>query len=243
MGSRANAMASSAQPYASADARLAADQGAIAPRFLDGLPPFPLPASAAGVAAALGRIGKFEAALWPVERAAAATMKPHRAAAYASGRRAAHAALAALGVGARPVTSCGRKPRWPAGVVGSIAHSRALAVAVVARRRQALGVGVDVEAEGRVGARLAKRVLVDPERRRLAQAHWTLAFSAKEAVYKAVNPVVGEYLGFGDVQIEIAGETFSAVAVPGRESAAMVAAGAGFFRQVCGHWLTVFVCR
>ena len=236
-------MASGAQSLAGGGGRPTADRDAIAPRFLDGLPPFRWPASAAGVAAALGRIGKFETALLPAERPAAATMGPQRRSSYASGRRVAHAALAALGEDAGPVTSCGRMPRWPAGVVGSIAHSRTLAVAVVARRRQALGVGVDVEAEGRVGARLATRVLTDAERRRLAEAHWTLAFSAKEAVYKAVNPIVGEYLGFGDVQMEIAGEAFSAVAAPGRESAALVAAGTGFFRQVCGHWLTVFVCR
>lgn len=214
---------------------------AISPRFLDGLAPFGWPAG--GVAAALGRVGAFEAALWPAEREAAAGMGPQRRAAYSSGRRVAHAALEALGETAGPVTSCGRLPCWPAGVVGSIAHSRTLAVAVAARAREVRGVGVDLEAEGRVGERLAARVLVDAERQRLAEAHWTLAFSAKEAVYKAVNPVVGEYLGFGDVEIEISGETFSAVASEQCASAALVAAGRGFFRRVYGHWLTIFVCR
>ena len=213
---------------------------AIAPLFLDGLAPFAWPAG--GVAAAFGRIGAFEAALRPAERAGAAGMGPQRLAAYASGRRVAHAALKALGELSAPVTSCGRLPRWPAGVVGSIAHSRTLAVAVAARARQVRGVGVDLEAEGRVGERLAARVLVDAERQRFAEAHWTLAFSAKEAVYKAVNPVVGEYLGFGDVEIEIEGETFSAVASEHCASAAVVAAGRGFLRRVHGHWLTIFVC-
>ena len=214
---------------------------AVAPRFLDGLAPFAWPAG--GVAAAFGRIGAFEAALWPAERVAAAGLGPQRLAAYASGRRVAHAALAALGEVAGPVTSSGRLPRWPPGAVGSIAHSRTLAVAVAARAREVRGVGVDLEAEGRVGERLAARVLVDAERQRFAEAHWTLAFSAKEAVYKAVNPVVGEYLGFGDVEIEISGETFSAVASAQCASAAVVSAGRGFFRRIHGHWLTVFVCR
>lgn len=214
---------------------------AIAPRFLDGLATFAWPAG--GVAAAFGRIGAFEAALWPAERAAAEAMGPQRLAAYASGRRVAHAALAALGEVAGPVTSSGRLPRWPPGAVGSIAHSRTLAVAVAARAREVRGVGVDLEAEGRVGERLAARVLVHAERQRLAEAHWTLAFSAKEAVYKAVNPVVGEYLGFGDVEIEIDGDAFSAVALRQCASASEIAAGCGFFRRVYGHWLTIFVCR
>lgn len=216
---------------------------AIAPRFLDGLAPFAWPAGAAGVAVALGRIGGVEAALWPAERVATEAMGPQRLAAYASGRRVAHAALAALGEVAGPVTSSGRLPRWPPGAVGSIAHSRTLAVAVAARARQVRGVGVDLEAEGRVGERLTARVLVDAERQRLAEAHWTLAFSAKEAVYKAVNPVVGEYLGFGDVEIEIDGDAFSAVALRQCASASEIAAGCGFFRRVYGHWLTIFVCR
>lgn len=211
--------------------------------FLDGLPPFEWPSDARDVVAALGRIGAFEASLRPAERAAAAGMGPARRAAYASGRRVAHAALAMLGEPSAPVTNCGRLPRWPPAFVGSIAHSDALAVSVAARGEQVQGIGVDVEAEGRVGVRTASRVLVDAELECLSPAHWTLAFSAKEAVYKAVNPIVGEYLGLTDVAIETAGQTFSAATAAPCASTPLVAAGRGFFRRVYGHWLTVFVCR
>lgn len=210
---------------------------------LDGLPPLEWPSDARDVAVALGRIGAFDACLRPAERAAAAGMGPARRAAYASGRRVAHAALAMLGEASAPVTSRGRLPRWPPAFVGSIAHSDALAVAVAARGDQVQGVGVDVETEGRVGVRTANRVLVEAELERLSPAHWTLAFSAKEAVYKAVNPIVGEYLGLTDVAIETAGQTFSAATAAPCASTPLVAAGRGYFRRVYRHWLTVFVCR
>ena len=61
-------------------------------------------------------------------------------------------------------------------------------------------------------------------------------------MYKAVNPIVGEYLGFADVTIEVTGQTFAAATTRHCASSALVAAGRGFFRRVYGHWLTVFVC-
>lgn len=196
------------------------------------------------MAVALGRIGEFEASLRAAERAATAGMGPARKAAYASGRRVAHAALAMLGEPSAPVTSRGRQPRWPPGFVGSLAHSDTLAVAVAAHRDRVQGLGVDVEAEGRVGARTAGRVLTYAERQRFSSAQWTLAFSAKEAVYKAVNPIVGEYLGYAEVEIETVGGTaFSAATAAPCASTPLVVAGRGFFERVCGHWLTIFVCR
>ena len=211
--------------------------------FLDGLAPFEWPSEAEDVVAALGRIGAFELSLRPAEQVAAASMGPARRAAYASGRRVAHAALAMLGEASAAVTNRGRLPQWPPAFVGSIAHSDTLAVAVAARGDRVQGIGVDVEAEGRVGTRAAGRVLVQAELARFPPARWTLAFSAKEAVYKAVNPIVGEYLGLRDVAIETAGQTFSAATATPCGSTPLVAAGRGFFRRVYGHWLTVFVCR
>ena len=210
--------------------------------FLDGLRPFAWPPHAAQLTAAFGRVGRFGAELWPAEQAAATAMSERRAKGYASGRRVAHVALSRLGAPPGAVTSDGRLPRWPPGFTGSITHSDTLAVVVVARLADVRGVGVDVEVQGRVDDRSAQRVLSEAERRRFSQPRWTLAFSAKEAVYKAVNPIVGEYLGFADVTIEVAGQTFAATTTRRCASSAQVAAGRGFFRRVYGHWLTVFVC-
>ena len=169
-------------------------------------------------------------------------MSERRAKAYASGRRVAHVALSRLGAPPGAVTSDGRMPRWPAGFTGSITHSETLAVAVAGRLESVRGVGVDVEVQGRVDDRSAQRVLIEAERRRFSQPRWTLVFSAKEAVYKAVNPIVGEYLGFADVAIETAGHAFTAATTRRCALSPVVAAGRGFFRRVYGHWLTVFVC-
>jgi 4'-phosphopantetheinyl transferase EntD len=100
----------------------------------------------------------------------------------------------------------GGEPIWPEGIVGSISHSREVAVAVVARRGDYVGLGVDIEDLGRgPSPRVARLVCrpsemewVDPEAgtQRLA-----LLFSAKEAVFKALYPIEGVWLGFADAEL------------------------------------------
>ena len=134
-------------------------------------------------------------------------------------------------------------PVWPPGIVGSITHSRSLALAVVGRRRDVAGIGVDLELERRVTDQLARRVLLVCERERLAEPDWpTMLFAAKEAVYKAVNPLVGEYLEFTDVEVAAStdGTYCAAMTRPG-ESKATVEAGRGWFQRVERHWLCVFL--
>ena len=166
-----------------------------------------------------------------------------RRAEYSSGRRVAREALALLGIENCGVTARGRVPIWPPGVVGSITHSRELAMAMVGRDASVAGIGVDVEQEHRVDARVAARVLVPEERASLVEEDWrTMLFAAKEAVYKAVNPLVGEYLEFGDVEVSASRDgTFSAVTTRPRESTARIETGQGHFLRVEGHWLCVFL--
>ena len=145
----------------------------------------------------------------PIEEQA---LGPHavegRRAMFALGRAAAREALGALGAVdavAIPRGSSG-EPVWPEGIVGSISHSREVAVAVVARRGDYVGLGVDIEDLGRgPSPRVARLVCrpsemewVDPEAgtQRLA-----LLFSAKEAVFKALYPIEGVWLGFADAEL------------------------------------------
>ena len=132
---------------------------------------------------------------------------------------------------------------WPPGVVGSITHSRTLALAIVAGAGGVRGIGVDLERERRVDGRIAARVLVPREREQLAEPDWrTMLFAAKEAVYKAVNPLVGEYLEFADVEISAnADGTYRAAMTRPSESKAPVESGRGWFQRVEGHWLCVFM--
>ena len=90
---------------------------------------------------------------------------------------------------------------------GSIAHTRTLAATVVGRSTVHDGVGIDIEARTAVSPQVAQRVLTSAERDWLpAPECRTMVFSGKEAIYKAVYPLIGEFLGFGDVELDIDAE-------------------------------------
>lgn len=146
--------------------------------------------------------------LFPEEAAAATGFAPTRLAEFQLGRACARRALARLGmlpqaiaVGAR------REPCWPAGIVGSISHAGGMAVAAVAHRRSFAALGLDIEAAAALEPGLIDTVCRPEEARRLrsgsadAAAGALLVFSAKEAVYKALWPLVRRFIDFQDVAI------------------------------------------
>ena len=97
-----------------------------------------------------------------------------------------------------------RNPLWPAGIVGSISHCGEEAVCVLARDTEYQSLGVDLEnwMTPSVCAEISPSVLVDDEaalliRRGMSREQAvTLIFSAKESLFKALYPRVGEYFGF-----------------------------------------------
>ena len=112
---------------------------------------------------------------------------------------------------------------------------------MVGRRRDVAGIGVDLEAEQRVTGQLAERVLLPREQ--VVEKGWhTMLFAAKEAAYKAVNPLVGEYLTFADVEISASADgTYRAAMTRPGVSKEALEAGRGWFQRVDGHWLCVFL--
>ena len=215
-------------------------RGAVRTSFLDGLTPFDLPLRGDG-ALALGRVADHRGSLLDAEREETAGMGDARAAAFSSGRRVAREALRHLGVGDWPILRRGRLPCWPPRIVGAIAHSRSLALALAARAERFQGVGADIEAVDRVNARLAPRLLARGEIESLPSPRWrTALFSAKEAVYKAVNPLIGEYLGFQDVEVALDGDVFRARTTRPCASSDAVAAGEGIVLESNGHWVAIF---
>ena len=102
----------------------------------------------------------------------------------------------------------GRTPRWPEGFVGAITHHRGQAAAVAARAVDYKGLGVDLETRRHPSGALLRRILRPGElealeglpERELA-LRFTLVFSAKESLYKALNPHTGVFLGFQDAEI------------------------------------------
>lgn len=146
-----------------------------------------------------------EAALLPVERAGreravAAVLRQSGAA-----RMVARELLAAFGAPDAVLPRGEHGPVWPPGIVGSLAHDREFAVAAVAARHAVRGLGIDIEPAEPLPDGLVTCVTTEAERRRypLALLQSRLFFVVKEAVYKALNPLDGRFLGFDDVDIDL----------------------------------------
>ncbi|GAC1318096.1 MAG: hypothetical protein NVSMB2_12550 [Chloroflexota bacterium] len=126
----------------------------------------------------------------------------------AAGRAAARRALADLGASAAQEgigRGRGGEPLWPSDMVGTITHTEDVAMAVVGWRRDCAGLGIDLEALAPgMSERAARLVCTPTERAWLVDrsGEWrTRIFSAKEAVFKALNPLEGVYLGFADAEL------------------------------------------
>ncbi|TOY94063.1 4'-phosphopantetheinyl transferase family protein [Vibrio fluvialis] len=136
-----------------------------------------------------------------------------RQAEFIAGRVAACDALQA--VGATPqMLAVGkhRAPRWPQGVVGSISHNENLALAVAQRVDSdvdALLLGVDVESriDERSLPAIQSTIATAQEAAILARVSLNAAqrvttlFSAKESLFKALYPRVGQYLEFHESRL------------------------------------------
>jgi enterobactin synthetase component D len=103
-----------------------------------------------------------------------------------------------------------RAPVWPAGFIGCITHTRVFAAAAVARCNRVAALGIDSEQllSDEAAAEIAHQVLTPDERQRglaghtLAFGHLVaLVFSAKESLYKCVQPLVGQWIDFHDAEI------------------------------------------
>jgi len=147
--------------------------------------------------------------LAPVEHLAVARAIAHRQKEFAAGRAAARIAMQRLG---RPAVSIpaqdDRSPKWPDGIIGSISHSHATCVSVVALKLHWQAVGVDVETDNDLPRELWSSICVSNEIQRAStlpdaiQARWMMRiFSAKEAYYKWIYPQTRRMPEFHDVEI------------------------------------------
>ena len=102
-----------------------------------------------------------------------------------------------------------RSPIWPIGLVGSITHTTTQAICAVARNTDYRSVGIDL-------ADLISLATANEIKSHIIQIHetdafsqlpltfeqsLTLAFSAKESVFKALYPQVGAYFEFHAAEI------------------------------------------
>ena len=184
------------------------------------------------------------AALPAPERVRAAALSGSRRREMLAGRAALRAVLADMAGAAaarEPIVADDRgAPVLPVGWVGSISHKGAHAAAIVTPDVGAR-IGVDLEVAAPPRLDIGGRVLTVRERAALAPLDpvaygraVTLRFAIKEAIYKAVDPFVRRYVGFTEVELDLASDGHCEVIVldPVRLPVTVDAR----WREIDGHW-------
>lgn len=173
-------------------------------------------------AAAAEITGAAPAALLPEEEAALGPVSDRRRRDFTLGCECARQALGKLGIRPVPILrGPGREPLWPPGVCGSITHCEGYCAAVVARRGEVRGIGIDAEHLRPLEDGVLEQAALATERAWMRKTDswipWDfLLFSAKESMFKAWFPIVGTWLGFEHARIEfdLATRSFLATVAP-----------------------------
>lgn len=147
-------------------------------------------------------------ALHQKERAYAMTLQARRQLSWVAGRASLRAALDHLGISSGPILTHARgRPLLPPGVTGSITHKDGRATALVLESAEC-NVGVDLEMLDRQRDGIETRILTPFEHREwedpTADQRWKdllIRFSLKEAIYKAIDPFLGRWVGFEEVSV------------------------------------------
>jgi 4'-phosphopantetheinyl transferase EntD len=146
-----------------------------------------------------------ERELLPAELGSLTTRLRSARAASGAARAAARELLERLGEPRAAVPKgAGGAPVWPAGLVGSLAHDGEVALAALARSERVAALGVDVEPAEPLGADVLEIVATPDELEALGDhpCAGRAAFVAKEAVYKALNPLDGIRLEYADIRLD-----------------------------------------
>jgi 4'-phosphopantetheinyl transferase EntD len=130
---------------------------------------------------------------------------------FSAGRSCARQALREFGFADSPIMHDENgAPLWPQGIVGSITHCGTYAAAAAARGSRLHGLGIDMETVSRVSPAIKGKILTAAEEHCLRQQPdpaaqqrlLALVFSAKEAIYKCLHPLLQCRIGFADACIE-----------------------------------------
>jgi enterobactin synthetase component D len=135
------------------------------------------------------------------EQAMAARLSPERRRELVAGRA---ALRLALGREIPIVADARGAPVLPAGWSGSITHKGERAAAIAASVEQGF-VGIDLEAAIAPRQPIERRILT-PREQGVRGREVTLRFAIKEAIYKAIDPIVRRYVGFTEVELDVHGD-------------------------------------
>jgi 4'-phosphopantetheinyl transferase EntD len=181
--------------------------------------------------------------LFPEEEKMIAHAVESRRREYAAVRSCARACLARLGYPRVAILpGVGGAPTWPAGVQGSMTHCAGYAAAAVGPLARISAIGIDAEPDAPLPDGVLDLVATPAERDRLAvtqlesdNPNWDrLLFSAKEAVYKAWFPLVGEWLDAQEAEIVLEPQDGAFAALLPRDG--LIVDGR-HVRRLHGHWV------
>lgn len=161
-----------------------------------------------------------EAELLEQERGGIARAVEKRRREFAAGRILARRGLVALGHQPSAIINGeDRAPQWPAGIVGSITHTKGYCAVAMARSSEVRSVAIDAERDDALSDGALEMICGEAERAWLAtqpvvDRGWLskLVFSAKECVYKLQHPLTKLFLDFDavTVRVDLERETWSA---------------------------------
>ncbi|MFK0167005.1 4'-phosphopantetheinyl transferase [Rhizobium sp. NPDC090279] len=202
------------------------------------------------VVGVIGKLRDYTQELYATELSQLERAVEKRRIEYAAGRHFARIALRAIGYPAYPImTGKFRQPLWPEGIVGSITHSQTLAMSVVARYNEPFrSIGIDAEVEDSVSSDLVDILLTErelaelPRGRTCSARDLTLIFSAKEAVFKAVNPITNLMIDFSEIEIgvDFSARTWHATYVGSNKRNEIMNNGVGGYSLFEGHFVSFF---
>lgn len=149
--------------------------------------------------------------LFDVEDRAIRNAAPLRRDEFAAGRAAARGALATLAIAPVPIPrAADRRPLWPNGIIGSISHTDGIAAAIVGHNQPTAGVGLDIEGDAPLKKELLKYILTRSEAAArkarplvASSSRCKATFAAKEALFKAIYPITGQFFGFLDANVDL----------------------------------------
>jgi 4'-phosphopantetheinyl transferase EntD len=175
----------------------------------------------------------------PEEAAHARTLGEVRRREFVTGRA---ALRSLLGAPAAILPDDRGAPRLPSGLSGSISHKGARAAAIVAPSSSG-HVGIDLEHAQASRYDIGRRILTPAEQTALAGNPLlvTLHFAIKEAIYKAIDPIVRRYVGFTEVSLTIS--SAGACAVTLVDPARLPVVVSAWWTESSGHWLATALAQ
>lgn len=155
------------------------------------------------------------ASLTHCEQSLVAHAVERRRAEFSTGRVLAADGLRELGIPRHPIgRGSHNEPLWPPGIVGSISHSSGICIVVLASSNAMEFIGIDVESCTADVTKIGKLIMTPRELQRRSTAdavtldeRTRVTFCAKEAVFKAIFPLVARFVDFQEVALTVNADT------------------------------------